>query len=73
MYHVVNIGFKLVRIAFFGVKKLILLTIKKKMKTTTIGSYPKPSYLKISDWFQGKDNSPEDWEKTWSLLGNKKK
>jgi len=42
------------------------------MKTTTIGSYPKPSYLKISDWFQGKDNSPEDWEKTWSLLGNKK-
>jgi len=34
------------------------------MKTTTIGSYPKPSYLKISDWFQGKDNSLEDWEKT---------
>ena len=39
------------------------------MKTTTIGSYPKPSYLKISDWFQDKDNLPEDWEKTWSLLG----
>jgi len=37
---------------------------KEKMNTTTIGSYPKPSYLKISDWFQGKDNSPEDWEKT---------
>jgi len=37
------------------------------MKTTTIGSYPKPSYLKISDWFQGKDNSPEDCEKTWIL------
>jgi len=42
------------------------------MKTTTIGSYPKPSYLKISDWFQSNDNSPEDWEKAWSLLGNKK-
>ena len=42
------------------------------MKTTTIGSYPKPSYLKIPDWFQNEDNSPEDWEKAWSLLGNKK-
>ena len=42
------------------------------MKTTTIGSYPKPSYLKIPDWFQNKDNSPKDWEKAWSLLGNKK-
>jgi len=36
------------------------------MKTTTIGSYPKPSYLKIPDWFQNEDNSPEDWEKTLS-------
>jgi len=42
------------------------------MKTTTIGSYPKPSYLKIPDWFQSKDNSPKDWKKAWSLLGNKK-
>jgi len=42
------------------------------MKTTTIGSYPKPSYLKIPDWFQNKDNSPKDWERAWSLLGNKK-
>tara|TARA_B110000967_G_C18720884_1_gene477602 strand:+ start:97 stop:426 length:330 start_codon:yes stop_codon:yes gene_type:complete len=42
------------------------------MKTTTIGSYPKPSYLRIPDWFQNKDNSPKDWEKAWSLLGNKK-
>jgi len=42
------------------------------MKTTTIGSYPKPSYLKIPDWFQNKDNSPKDWKKAWSLLGNKK-
>jgi len=42
------------------------------MKTTTIGSYPKPSYLKIPDWFQNEDNSPKDWEKAWSLLGNKK-
>jgi len=42
------------------------------MKTTTIGSYPKPSYLKIPDWFLNKDNSPKDWEKAWSLLGNKK-
>ena len=37
------------------------------MKTTTIGSYPKPSYLKISDWFQDKDNLPEEWEKTRTL------
>ena len=43
------------------------------MRTTTIGSYPKPSYLKIPDWFQSKDNSPEVWEKAWSLLGNKKR
>jgi 5-methyltetrahydropteroyltriglutamate--homocysteine methyltransferase len=42
------------------------------MKTTTIGSYPKPSYLRIPDWFQNEDNSPKDWEKAWSLLGNKK-
>jgi len=42
------------------------------MKTTTIGSYPKPSYLKIPDWFQNKNNSTKDWEKAWSLLGNKK-
>ena len=42
------------------------------MKTTTIGSYPKPSYLKIPDWFQNKDNSTKDWENAWSLLGNKK-
>ena len=36
MYHVVNIGGKLVRIAFFGVKKLTCLIIKKeKMKTTS--------------------------------------
>ena len=41
------------------------------MKTTTIGSYPKPSYLKIPDWFQNKYNSPKDWKKAWSLLGNK--
>ena len=38
------------------------------MKTTTIESYPKQSYLKISDWFGGKDNSPEDWEKAWILV-----
>ena len=37
------------------------------MKTTTIGSYPKPPYLKIPDWFQNKDNSPKDWEKAWIL------
>jgi len=42
------------------------------MKTTTIGSYPKPSYLRIPDWFQNEDNSPKDWEKAWNLLGNKK-
>ena len=42
------------------------------MRTTTIGSYPKPSYLKIPDWFQNKDNSPKDWKKAWSLLENKK-
>jgi len=42
------------------------------MKTTTIGSYPKPSYLKIPDWFQNEDNSPKDWEKSWSLLEIKK-
>ena len=42
------------------------------MKTTTIGSYPKPSYLKIPDWFQNEGNSPKDWEKAWNLLGNKK-
>lgn len=42
------------------------------MKTTTIGSYPKPPYLRIPDWFQNEDNSPKDWEKAWSLLGNKK-
>ena len=42
------------------------------MKTTTIGSYPKPSYLRIPDWFQNEYNSPKDWEKAWSLLGNKK-
>ena len=41
------------------------------MKTATIGSYPKPSYLRIPDWFQNEDNSPKDWEKAWSLLGNK--
>ena len=42
------------------------------MKTTTIGSYPKPPYLRIPDWFLNKDNTPKDWEKAWSLLGNKK-
>ena len=42
------------------------------MKTTTIGSYPKPSYLKIPDWFQNIDNTPIDWERAWKLLGNKK-
>ena len=42
------------------------------MKTTTIGSYPKPSYLEIPDWFRNEDNSPKDWEKAWVLLGNKK-
>jgi len=42
------------------------------MKTTTIGSYPKPSYLKISDWFQGKDNSPEDCEEIGVYLEIKK-
>ena len=42
------------------------------MQTTTIGSYPKPSYLKIPDWFQNIDNTPIDWEGTWSLLENQK-
>ena len=42
------------------------------MKTTTIGSYPKPSYLKIPDWFQNIDNTPIDWERAWKLLGNQK-
>ena len=31
------------------------------MKTTTLGAYPKPSYLKIPDWFQNIDNTPIDW------------
>ena len=42
------------------------------MKTTTIGSYPKPPYLRIPDWFLNEDNSPKDWKKAWGLLGNKK-
>ena len=42
------------------------------MKTTTIGSYPRPSYLKIPDWFQNIDNTPIDWDRAWKLLGNQK-
>jgi len=42
------------------------------MKTTTIGAYPKPSYLKIPDWFQNIDNTPIDWDRAWKLLGNQK-
>jgi len=42
------------------------------MKTTTIGSYPKPSYLKIPDWFQSIDNTPIECDRAWNLLGNQK-
>jgi len=42
------------------------------MKTTTIGAYPRPSYLKIPDWFQNIDNTPMDWDRAWKLLGNQK-
>ena len=42
------------------------------MKTTTIGAYPRPSYLKIPDWFQNIDNTPIDWDRAWKLLGNQK-
>ena len=42
------------------------------MKTTTIGAYPRPSYLKIPDWFQNIDNTPIDWDRAWKLLENQK-
>ena len=42
------------------------------MKTTTIGAYPRPSYLKMPDWFQNINNTPIDWDRAWKLLGNQK-
>ena len=42
------------------------------MKTTTIGAYPRPSYLKIPDWFNNIDNTPIEWDRAWKLLGNQK-
>ncbi len=42
------------------------------MKTTTIGAYPRPSYLKIPDWFKNIDNTPIDWDRAWKLLGDQK-
>ena len=37
-----------------------VLSLIKGLRTTTIGSYPKPSYLKIPDWFKlGADTRDE--------------
>ena len=45
--------------------------------TTTIGSYPKPDFLKIPDWFQGKKGTDSEkptlkWEKAFELLGKER-
>ncbi|SVA84439.1 uncharacterized protein METZ01_LOCUS137293, partial [marine metagenome] len=43
--------------------------------TTTIGSYPKPDYLKIPDWFQGEKGTDAEyptkgWEEAIKSLGS---
>jgi len=42
--------------------------------TTTIGSYPKPNYLKIPDWFQGETGTDteyptQDWKEAINSIG----
>ena len=43
--------------------------------TTTIGSYPKPEFLKLPDWFQGDkgtdtERPTADWKNAMDALGN---
>ena len=45
--------------------------------TTTIGSYPKPDFLKLPDWFQGEKGTDTDrptanWKEAIDALGNEK-
>ena len=45
--------------------------------TTTIGSYPKPKFLEIPDWFQGDkgtdtDRPTEDWKSAIKILSSNK-
>ena len=45
--------------------------------TTTIGSYPKPEFLKLPDWFQGDkgtdtERPTADWKDAMSALGKKR-
>ena len=45
--------------------------------TTTIGSYPKPDFLNLPDWFQGEKGTDTDrptanWQNAMNALGNKK-
>ena len=39
------------------------------METTVIGSYPKPSYLKLPDWFRTLDKT-HDTQRTNEILKN---
>ena len=39
------------------------------METTVIGSYPKPSYLKLPDWFKTLDKT-HDTQRTNEILKN---